>query len=421
MGTFKHFYHRNYDDRMKLISEFAGLDMNEKHEITSDYHQSSDNLVENYVTDYSIPEGVAVNFMINGVEKIVPMVTEEPSVIAAASNGARLFSKGAGITAEVLGRNLMGQIVVKTNDINLLIGIINTHQGHIIDIANQSHPSILEYGGGAKKVRVRKLDNDYASVDLFVNVGEAMGANIINSMLEATSQFIEERTNCDVLMSILSNYGEDNLVKVSGSIPFSQLGNPDNNGSDVAQRIVEASHIAQIDPYRAATHNKGIMNGIDAVVMAMGNDWRAVEAGIHSYASKDGQYKGLSNWTIDGDNLVGEMTIPLSLAFIGGAVKVLSKVKINQHLSQVTSKEELSQVVASVGLAQNLAALRALVTDGIQKGHMNLQLNSLVMSAGAKDKEINQVVSKMRANHLNDLKSAQKILNQIRNNNEGEF
>lgn len=406
---------------MKLISEFAGLDMNEKHEITSDYHQSSDNLVENYVTDYSIPEGVAVNFMINGVEKIVPMVTEEPSVIAAASNGARLFSKGAGITAEVLGRNLMGQIVVKTNDINLLIGIINTHQGHIIDIANQSHPSILEYGGGAKKVRVRKLDNDYASVDLFVNVGEAMGANIINSMLEATSQFIEERTNCDVLMSILSNYGEDNLVKVSGSIPFSQLGNPDNNGSDVAQRIVEASHIAQIDPYRAATHNKGIMNGIDAVVMAMGNDWRAVEAGIHSYASKDGQYKGLSNWTIDGDNLVGEMTIPLSLAFIGGAVKVLSKVKINQHLSQVTSKEELSQVVASVGLAQNLAALRALVTDGIQKGHMNLQLNSLVMSAGAKDKEINQVVSKMRANHLNDLKSAQKILNQIRNNNEGEF
>lgn len=421
MGTFKHFYHRNYDDRMKLISEFAGLDMNQKHEMTSDYHQSSDSLVENYVTDYSIPEGVAVNFMINGIEKIVPMVTEEPSVIAAASNGARLFAKGSGINAEVLGRNLMGQIVVKTHDINLLIGIVNTHQEHIIDIANQSHPSILEYGGGAKKVRVRKLDDDYASVDLFVNVGEAMGANIINSMLESTSEFIEERVSGDVLMSILSNYGEDNLVKVSGSIPVSQLGNPDTNGMNVANRIVEASHIAQIDPYRAATHNKGIMNGIDAVVMAMGNDWRAVEAGVHSYASKDGQYKGLSNWSIYGDNLVGEMTIPLSLGFIGGAVKVLPKVKINQQLSQVTSKKELSQVVASVGLAQNLAALKALVTDGIQKGHMNLQLNSLVMSAGAKGEEVKQVVSEMRANHLNDLKSAQKILNQIRNNNEGEF
>ncbi|KPN80290.1 Hydroxymethylglutaryl-CoA reductase [Apilactobacillus kunkeei] len=421
MGTFKHFYHRNYDDRMKLISEFAGLDMNEKHEMTGDYHQSSDSLVENYVTDYSAPEGVAVNFMINGKEKIVPMVTEEPSVIAAASNGARLFAKDQGIKAEVLGRNLMGQIVVKTSDINLLIGLVNTHQEHIIDVANQSHPSILEYGGGAKKVRVRKLDDNYASVDLFVNVGEAMGANIINSMLEATSEFIDERFSGDVLMSILSNYGEDNLVKVSGTVPVSQLGNHDTNGIDVANRIVEASHIAQVDPYRAATHNKGIMNGIDAVVMAMGNDWRAVEAGIHSFASRDGQYKGLSNWSIDSDKLIGEMTIPLSLGFIGGAVKVLPKVKINQHLSQVTSKDELSQVVASVGLAQNLAALKALVTDGIQKGHMNLQLNSLVMSAGAKGEEIKQVVSEMRANHLNDLKSAQKILNQIRNNNEGEF
>ena len=421
MGTFKHFYHRNYDDRMKLISDFSGLDMEEKHEMTSDYHQSSDSLVENYVTDYSIPEGVAVNFMINGVEKIVPMVTEEPSVIAAASNGARLFAKDQGINSEVLGRNLMGQIVVKTNDVNLLIGIVNTHQEHIIDVANQSHPSIVEYGGGAKKVRVRKLDEDYASVDLFVNVGEAMGANIINSMLEATAEFIDERVSGDVLMSILSNYGEDNLVKVSGTIPVSQLGNPDTDGMEVAKRIVEASHIAQIDPYRAATHNKGIMNGIDAVVMAMGNDLRAVEAGIHSFASRDGQYTGLSNWSIDGDKLVGEMTIPLSLGFIGGAVKVLPKVKINQHLSQINSKDELSQVVAAVGLAQNLAALKALVTDGIQKGHMNLQLNSLVMSAGAKGEEIKQVVSEMRANHLNDLKSAQKILNEIRNNNEGEI
>lgn len=420
MGTFKHFYHRSYDDRMKLISEFAGLDMDEKHEMTSDYHQSSDSLVENYVTDYFVPEGVAVNFMVNGVEKIVPMVTEEPSVIAAASNGARLFAKNKGIIAEVLGRNLMGQIVVKTHDTNLLIGILKTHQQHIIDIANQSHPSILEYGGGARRVRVRKLDEDYVSVDLFVNVGEAMGANIINSMLEATAEFIEERVNGDVLMSILSNYGEDNLVKVSGSIPVNQLGNSDTSGMDVAKRIVEASHIAQIDSYRAATHNKGIMNGIDAVVMAMGNDWRAVEAGIHSFASRDGKYKGLSGWSIEGDKLVGEMTIPLSLGSIGGAVKVLPKVKINQHLSQIKSKNELSQLVASVGLAQNLAALKALVTDGIQKGHMNLQLNSLVMSAGANGEEVKQVVSEMKANHLNDLKSAQKILNQIRNN-KGEF
>lgn len=419
MGTFKHFYHRDYQERTDLISEFAQLSDAQKQQLISDHQAKNDQLIENYLTDYALPEGVAVNLVVNGDEKVVPMVTEEPSVIAAASNGARLLSRDNGIEAKVLGHNLMGQIVVKTDNVNLLIGFVNTHFDKMIEVANQAHPSILKYGGGAKEVRVRQLDETYCSIDLFVNVGEAMGANMMNTMLEALAAFLTNKIEGTILMSILSNYGEDSLVQVQGAVAVNKLATAGIDGKTVAKQIVAASHIAQIDPYRAATHNKGIMNGIDAVVMAMGNDWRAVEAGIHSFASQNGQYRGLSDWQINGDQLVGKLTIPLSLGFIGGATKVFDKVKINQQIAKVTSKEELSEVVAAIGLAQNLAALKALVSEGIQKGHMGLQLNSLAITAGATEDEVTQVVQQLKQQHQADLASAEKILKSIRNN-EGE-
>ncbi len=420
MSTFKHFYHRDYDQKLALLSDFANLSDSQVEQFKKDYSANNDNLIENYVTNYSLPEGVAVNFVVNHKDYVAPMVTEEPSVIAAASNGARLLSKNDSLTAEVLGHNLMGQIVVKTDEANLMMGFVRTHNDEMLDVANQAHPSILKYGGGAQRIRVRKLDEHYVSIDLFVNVGEAMGANMMNSMLETLASFVETRFPNQVLMSILSNYAEDCLVKVTGSVAFNQLGTGDISGKDVARKIEEASHIAQIDKYRATTHNKGIMNGVDAIVMAMGNDWRAVESSVHAYASRDGQYRGLSNWHRVGDKLVGEMTLPLSLGFVGGAVKVLPKVKINQQLAMVQSKDELAKLVAAVGLSQNLAALKALVTEGIQKGHMNLQLNSLAMTAGAEPSEVSRLVTAMKHKNKKDLNSAKELLKQIRNNDEGE-
>nr|WP_318530945.1 hydroxymethylglutaryl-CoA reductase, degradative [Apilactobacillus timberlakei] len=414
LGTFKHFYHKNYDERLSIISNFADLNNQEFNELFSSKKQKNNNLIENYITDYSLPEGIAVNFIINGLDKVVPMVTEEPSVIAAASNGARMFSKNDGLYAKVISHNLTGQIIIKTDNYNLLYGYVKNHYDELLRTANNAHKSIIDHGGGAKKIKVRKLDENYCSLDLFVDVAEAMGANIINSMLESLANFISTNHNADVLMSILSNYSIDSLVKVTGKVPFSQLGKNGISGYNVAQKIVEASHIAQIDPYRAATHNKGIMNGIDAFVMAMGNDWRAVESGVHAYASRNGSYQGLSKFKIKDDALFGEMTIPLSLGFVGGATKVLPKVKINQKIAKVNSKNELMQMAAAVGLSQNLAALKALVTEGIQKGHMNLQLKSLAMSAGANEEELVNVVEMLHQLVNPNLKDAQTIIKKLR-------
>jgi hydroxymethylglutaryl-CoA reductase len=420
MSLFKHFYRQPYQTKISLLSQLVQLSDQANQLLTDSYSATGNQLIENYITDYELPEGVAVNLIVNGRESIAPMVTEEPSVIAAASNGARLLGKAGGTTVEVLGQNLMGQIVLKTTESNLVIGFVHTHKNELLIVANQAHPSILQYGGGAQQLRVRKLDDEYVSIDLFVNVGEAMGANIMNSMLESVASYLEPKLPQTVLMSILSNYADNSLVKVTGQVPIQFLGTSEISGRKVAKNIAEASHVAQIDVYRATTHNKGIMNGIDAVVMAMGNDWRAVEAGIHAYASHDGKYRGLSTWHLEGSKLVGTMTLPLALGFVGGATKVFPKVKINQQLAQINSKTELMELVASVGLAQNLAALKALVTEGIQKGHMNLQLNSLAMTAGAQPHEVAEVVIAMKKKNSSDLATAQKILKQIRETNKGD-
>ena len=292
---------------------------------------------------------------------------------------------------------------------------ISQYEAELLEIANQAHPSIVRRGGGAKWIRVRKLDKNIVSIDLAVDVQEAMGANMLNTMLEAIAATIREKYEQDVVMSILSNYATECLATAICDIPVASLAKNGMSGEKIAEKIAQASYIAQIDPYRATTHNKGIMNGIDGVVIASGNDWRAIEAGAHAYAAKDGSYRGLSTWKVIGDTLHGEITLPLPLGSVGGSIGIVPLVKVNHKLLEIENAIELEKVVASVGLGQNLAALYALVTEGIQKGHMRLQLKSLVSSIGATEKEIPLVVSKLEKLNKRDMSTAKEILDNLRN------
>lgn len=377
----------------------------------------ADNLIENQISEFELPMGLAQNFVINGKKFLVPMVTEEPSVIAAASNGAKI----AGNFQTVLSERLMrGQIVFYDVDqADHLMQTIEENQAGIFRAAKEAYPSIIKRGGGLRQVSSRAFEAEgFVSVDFKVDVKDAMGANIVNAILEGVANlfrtwFPEQK----ILFSILSNYATESLVKVSCEIPVERL-SKGNNGQEVAEKIQAASRFSKIDPYRAATHNKGIMNGINAVVLATGNDTRAVASGIHAYASKEGSYQGLAKWDVRDGLLLGSLELPLPVATVGGAVKVLPKAQVALELLEITEAKELAQVMAAVGLAQNLAALRALVSEGIQQGHMSLQVRALAMTVGAKDEEITILSEKLRREKVMNQAIAEKLLLEIRQNNK---
>lgn len=377
----------------------------------------ADNLIENQISEFELPMGLAQNFVINGKKFLVPMVTEEPSVIAAASNGAKI----AGNFQTVLSERLMrGQIVFYDVDqADHLMQTIEENQAGIFRAAKEAYPSIIKRGGGLRQVSSRAFEAEgFVSVDFKVDVKDAMGANIVNAILEGVANifrtwFPEQK----ILFSILSNYATESLVKVSCEIPVERL-SKGNNGQEVAEKIQAASRFSKIDPYRAATHNKGIMNGINAVVLATGNDTRAVASGIHAYASKEGSYQGLAKWDVKDGLLLGSLELPLPVATVGGAVKVLPKAQAALELLEITEAKELAQVMAAVGLAQNLAALRALVSEGIQQGHMSLQVRALAMTVGAKDEEITILSEKLRREKVMNQAIAEKLLLEIRQNNK---
>lgn len=377
----------------------------------------ADNLIENQISEFELPMGLAQNFVINGKKFLVPMVTEEPSVIAAASNGAKI----AGNFQTVLSERLMrGQIVFYDVDqADHLMQTIEENQAGIFRAAKEAYPSIIKRGGGLRQVSSRAFEAEgFVSVDFKVDVKDAMGANIVNAILEGVANlfrtwFPEQK----ILFSILSNYATESLVKVSCEIPVERL-SKGNNGQEVAEKIQAASRFSKIDPYRAATHNKGIMNGINAVVLATGNDTRAVASGIHAYASKEGSYQGLAKWDVEDGLLLGSLELPLPVATVGGAVKVLPKAQAALELLEITEAKELAQVMAAVGLAQNLAALRALVSEGIQQGHMSLQVRALAMTVGAKDEEITILSEKLRREKVMNQSIAEKLLLEIRQNNK---
>ncbi len=409
-----HFYKKSYEQRLSLIAEAANLSKPQLDLLGRSLNPRSGELIENNLTDYPLPEGIAVGLVVNGHEHLVPMVTEEPSVIAAASNGAKLLSAGAGIHCSVPDNLVSGQVIVKDGDPHQVTKFVHDYQQQLIQIADQSHPSVLKYGGGAKNLDVRILSKQFLSVDLLVDTGEAMGANIINTMLEAVSNWLSEQLTVETTMAILTNFADKAIVEVSGKVAMAKLGTKSLSGAQVAQKIADASQVAQLDIQRATTHNKGIMNGVDAAVMAFGNDWRAVESAAHAFAARSGSYQGLSTWEIDKDQLVGRMSLPVPIGFVGGASKVLPLAGINKQIAQIGNSREEMQVVAALGLAQNLAALKALVTDGIQKGHMNLQLRSLALSNGTTMQELPVVVRKLQGMDHPSSQTVKEILKTLR-------
>ncbi|GAA3019236.1 hydroxymethylglutaryl-CoA reductase, degradative [Tetragenococcus solitarius] len=379
------------------------------------------NLTENQISEFSIPMGLVTHLTVNQKEYLVPMATEEPSVVAACNNGARLVKNSDGFIASMAKKEIRGQIVfMEVKDKQKLIKKIKEQKSWIISTAEKAYPSIVKRGGGVKKIEIREFTEDpgFLSVDLSVDTQDAMGANMVNTMLEAVAKLFEQWFSEKILFSILSNYATGALVTAHCHVSFASLGKGEfEKGKQIAKKIAAASDFAQIDPYRAATHNKGIMNGIDAVVLATGNDTRSVNSAVHAYAARTAKYRGLSQWTIHEEDLVGSIELPLAVATAGGATKALPKAKAALEILHVHEAKELAEVIAAVGLAQNLAALKALVTEGIQKGHMALQARALALNVGAKDFEIQRVATKLKRTQMNE-ENARKILQELRNKND---
>ena len=420
--TDKKFYELSPAERLQELENQQKISSETKQQLSQMMlaEDTANHLIENQISEIELPMGVGMNLKVDGKAYVVPMATEEPSVIAAMSNGAKMAGE---IHTQSKERLLRGQIVFSAKNPNEIEQRIAENQALIFERAEQSYPSIVKREGGLRRIALRHFPADsqqesadqstFLSVDLFVDVKDAMGANIINAILEGVAALFREWfPNEEILFSILSNLATESLVTAVCEVPFSALSK--RGGATVAQKIVQASLFAKKDPYRAVTHNKGIMNGVEAVMLATGNDTRAVSAACHGYAARTGSYQGLTDWTIESDRLVGEITLPLAIATVGGATKVLPKAQAALEISDVHSSQELAALAASVGLVQNLAALRALVSEGIQKGHMSMQARSLAIAVGAEKAEIEQVAEKLRQNPPMNQQQALRFLEEIR-------
>ena len=380
----------------------------------------AEQMTENTVGTLALPFSIVPNIMVNNINYTVPMVTEEPSVVAACSYAGKLITKSGGFTTEILDRKMIGEVALfDIDDFEKAEKVILQNKDRILNLANDSHPSIVTRGGGAVDITTKILkdkDNSFLIIYLIADVKEAMGANILNNMLEGIKPLLEEITNSKALMAILSNYATKSLVKSICAIDIKYLSNDKREAFNIAKKIELASKFAKMDIYRATTHNKGIFNGIDAVVIATGNDWRAIEAGSHAFATKNGKYEGLTNWIFDETNkkLIGELTLPMPIASVGGSIGLNPTVKAAFNILNNPDAKTLAGIIVSVGLAQNFAALKALVSTGIQKGHMKLQARSLALFAGAKDNEIDIVVEKLLTSKFMNLETAKNIISNIR-------
>lgn len=418
-ADFRHFYQKSWAERTAIVAAQAQLSSAETALFKKYYVPQHSEIIENYLTDYPLPMGLAVNFVVDGQPVVIPMVTEEPSVIAAASNGAKIVKRAGGFKTTLTKREMVGQIVLEQlMDTAKTAATIMANRDDLLAVADDAHPSLKKRGGGARQLRTRDLGQGYLSIDLFVDVQAAMGANMLNSMLEAVAKSVGVLTKTNALMSILSNYATASLVKATCELPVSLLQAGRYSGKLVAQKIASASTVAQLDPYRAATHNKGIMNGIDALAIATGNDWRALESGSHAYAAKDGQYRGMSTWTTDGQTLTGTIELPLPVGVVGGSIKINELAQLNQRILGISTAPELAKIMAALGLAQNLAALRALVTTGIQQGHMHLQLKSLALAAGATAVELPTILQQLEQAPQQDLATTQHLITKLRQSKE---
>ena len=376
-------------------------------------------MVENVLGTLALPFGLAPGFQIDGKEVQVPMVTEEPSVIAASSYAAGLIKCSGGFQTQVHKRQMIGQVALyDVSNKEKAIQAITGAKEDLLQLANQAYPSIVKRGGGARNLWIEEK-GDFLICYLSVDPKEAMGANMLNTMLEALVDPLEDLSGGQGLMAILSNLATDALVTARCKIDYRFLSRDPKEAAEIAQKMALASQLAAVDPYRAATHNKGIFNGIDAVVLATGNDWRAIEAGGHTYASLTGQAQGLSSWIHHPEQQVleGQLTLPMPIATKGGSIGLNPSVQVAHELLGNPDAQTLARIIVSVGLAQNFAALKALVSTGIQHGHMKLQAKSLALLAGATPSEVAPVVQALLEDRPFNLEKAQAVLEKIRQNN----
>jgi hydroxymethylglutaryl-CoA reductase len=367
---------------------------------------------------YALPMGIGLNFVVNGREVLIPMVVEEPSIVAGASYMAKLARAGGGFFASTSPPEMIGQIqILDVADPPAARLALLEARDTLLAAAADIDPVLQKLGGGPRDLEVRVIDESplgpFLVAHLIYDVRDAMGANAINTACERLAPRIENITGGQVHLRILSNLADRRLARARCTIPLDALAFKDFSGEQVRDGIIAAWAFAAADPYRAATHNKGIMNGIDAVVLATGNDWRAIEAGAHAYAARNGRYTSLSTWGCDADgNLVGTLEIPLAVGIVGGATKVHPGARAALELLRVNTASELAEIIVSVGLAQNLAAIRALATEGIQRGHMSLHAHQVAIAAGAEGEQIQLLAQQLVAEKTIRIDRAREILGQ---------
>ncbi len=412
------FYNMTLDERRAKLADAAALTPPDLAAWTSGgiSAEAADHMIENVVGMHSLPLGIALNFMVNGKDVLVPMTLEEPSVVAGASFMAKLARAGGGYQATTTDPLMIGQMqVINVTNLNEAKLKIYEKKAELLAEADSIDPILKKFGGGARDLEVRIFNDSpiggFLVVHLIYDVRDAMGANAVNTACERLAPKIEAITGGKVHLRILSNLADRRIARARCTIPVKSLAFDNFSGEQVRDGIIAAYAFAAVDPYRAATHNKGIMNGVDSVVIATGNDWRAIEAGAHAYAVKNGQYTSLSTWGKDSEgNLVGTLEMPMAVGIVGGATKVHPAAQAAVKLMGVKTANELAEIIVSVGLAQNMAALRALATEGIQRGHMSLHARQVAIAAGASGDMVEKVAAQMVAEKVVRIDRAEELV-----------
>jgi hydroxymethylglutaryl-CoA reductase len=412
------FYKMSLEERSNRLSEAA----DQSPESLLPFHgggisaEAADHMIENVIGLYSLPLGIALNFMVNGRDVLVPMTLEEPSVVAGASFMAKLARAGGGFTATSTDPLMIGQMqVINIQNLEEAKLKIYEKKAELLAEADAIDPILKKFGGGARDLEVRIFEDSpigrFLVIHLIYDVRDAMGANAVNTACERLAPRLEAIIGGKVHLRILSNLADRRITRARCIIPLKELAFGDFPATEVRDGIIAAYAFAAVDPYRAATHNKGIMNGVDSVVIATGNDWRAIEAGAHAYAARSGKYTSLSTWGSDAEgNLVGTLEMPMAVGIVGGATRVHPAAQAAVQLLGVKTANELAQIIVSVGLAQNMAALRALATEGIQRGHMSLHARQVAVAAGATGDQIEKVAAQMITEKVVRIDRAEEIL-----------
>jgi len=422
------FFKLSIHERISQLAQRAGLEEADLRYLSQSEHlprRTANHMIENCIGTFELPLGLAMNLRVDGVDRLVPMAIEEPSVLAGLSKAARYLRQGPGISTSATVPLMIGQVqLLDVPDLDQAKQRVLAAKQELLDTSNDLDPKLVAMGGGARDLEVRILppegrDDPVGTmfvIHLIVDVRDAMGANAVNTMAERLAPRLEDLTGGRARLRILSNLADRRLVVARGHVPVTSLGSngAPNAGADIAQGVMEASVFAERDPYRAATHNKGIMNGIDAVLIALGQDWRAVESGAHSFAARSGRYRALSRWRVREGVLHGELELPLAVGTVGGIIESHPAVRAGFAILDIRSAAGLASIAAAVGLAQNLAALCALATVGIQHGHMRLHARKVGLSLGAAEEELGPLTEELQRRGRADVETAAAVLAELR-------